>query len=370
MAPRSAKRKKRKATSPTMMEVAEAANVSIFTVSAVVNGTSVVSEELRKRVEAAIAATEYKPSILARSLRTGRTKTVGLVVGGITNPFYTDVVAVIQRHLQAAGYMVMLCCNDRSVTIQEEQVELLRSRMVDGLIISPTGDDALLRKALAHCDVPVVLIDRVVDGLECDAVIIDNRAAVTDAMQYLLSLGHRRIGFVSGLLESYTGRERLAGYYATLDSAGIEHEPGLVQLGNFRVDEAYSAVLRLMTGPNPPTAIFPSNNLMVIGVMKALRDLGLSCPEDVSVAGLDDFPWADAFKPYLTTVEQPVRAIGERAAQLLLERMDGCDTQEARTIVLQGKLKIRDSCLPAVQVQTATAPATRQRRPALSGDPS
>jgi LacI family transcriptional regulator len=266
--------------------------------------------------------------------------------------------------------MVMLCCNDRSVAIQKEQVELLRSRMVDGLIISPTGDDALLRQALAHCDVPVVLIDRVVEGLECDAVVIDNRAAVTEAMQYLLGLGHRQIGFVSGLLESFTGRERLAGYYAALDAAGIERASHHVQLGNFRVDEAYDAALRLMNGPNPPTAIFSSNNLMVIGVMKALRDLGLSCPEDVSVAGLDDFPWSDAFKPYLTTVEQPVRAIGERAAQLLLERMDGHDTQEARTIVLQGELKIRASCLPAAQVPTVPVSAAKQRRPALSGDPA
>lgn len=340
-----------------MAQVAEAANVSIFTVSAVVNGTSVVSDGLSKRVEAAIAATGYKPSVLARSLRTGRSKTVGLTVGDITNPFYTDVVSSVQRYLQAAGYAVMLCCNDRDVTVQDEQIELLRSRMVDGLIISPTGDDAILRKALDHSQVPVVLVDRFVEGLKCDAVVIDNRAAVTDAMQYILSLGHTRIGFISGMFDSYTGKERLAGYYAALEAAGIEREPSLVQLGNFRVDDAYNAALRLMTSPHPPTAIFSSNNLMVIGTMKALKDLGLQCPEDVSVAGLDDFPWADAFKPYLTTVEQPVRAIGEQAAKLLLERMENTDDHEARTVVLKGQLKVRGSCLPVTRTRTGAIEA-------------
>ena len=216
--------------------------------------------------------------------------------------------------------------------------------MVDGLIISPTGNDARLRAALEQTRLPVVLIDRIVEGLDCDAVIIDNRTAVNSAMRYLISLGHRRVGFISGMLESFTGRERLAGYDETLEEHGIAREPALVQLGNFRIDEAYNATLRLMTSADPPTAIFASNNQMVIGVMKALNHLKLSCPEDVSVAGFDDFPWADAFRPQLTTVAQPVRAIGEQAAHLLLERFDGRASGKGRRIVLGGELKVRESC--------------------------
>lgn len=337
----------RKSASPTMVAVAQVANVSIFTVSAVVNGTSAVSDELRMRVEDAIRTTGYKRNTVARSLKTGQTLTVGVTVGDITNPFYTDVVSVIQHELYSAGYAVMLCCNDRSVTLQQDHISLLRDRMVDGLIIAPTGDDDELREALGQAEIPVVLIDRILDGVECDAVILDNRAAVIDAMRYLLSLGHRRIGFVSGMFESFTGKERLAGYHAALAEAGIAQEPELVQLGNFRVDDAYNAALRLLTAPQRPTAVFSSNNLMVIGVMKALRDLGLSCPEDISVAGLDDFPWADAFKPQLTTVAQPVRTIGEQAASLLLERLDGRAKGIARRVVLRGELKVRGSCRPA-----------------------
>jgi LacI family transcriptional regulator len=328
-----------------MVAVAEAAKVSIFTVSAVLNGTSTVSDELRGRVEEAIKLIGYKRNAVARSLKTGRTQTVGMVIGDITNPFYTDAVSAAQQVLYRAGYGVMLCCNDRNVTLQQDHIAVLHDRMVDGLIISPTGDDEQLRAALEQTHLPIVLIDRILEGLNCDAVVIDNRAAVVGAMRYLLSLGHRRIGFVAGMYESFTGRERLAGYHAALGESGVEYEPDLVQLGNFRIEEAYNATLRLMTLPNPPSAIFSSNNLMVIGVMKALGHLGLRCPDDVSVAGLDDFPWADAFHPQLTTVAQPTREIGEQAAHLLLERMDGrAKDKPARRMVLQGELRIRESC--------------------------
>lgn len=328
-----------------MVAVAKAAKVSIFTVSAVLNGTSTVSDELRGRVEEAIKLIGYKRNAVARSLKTGRTQTVGMVIGDITNPFYTDAVAAAQQVLYRAGYGVMLCCNDRNVTLQQDHIAVLHDRMVDGLIIAPTGDDEQLRSALEQTHLPVVLIDRILEGLECDAVVIDNRAAVIGAMRYLLSLGHRRIGFVAGMYESYTGRERLAGYHAALGESGVEYEPDLVQLGNFRIEDSYNATLRLMTLPTPPTAIFSSNNLMVIGVMKALGHLGLNCPEDVSVAGLDDFPWADAFRPQLTTVAQPTRQIGEQAAHLLLERLDGRAAGKAgRRMVLHGELRIRESC--------------------------
>jgi len=327
-----------------MNDVAAVAEVSIFTVSAVVNGTATVSDELRRRVLAAIEETGYKRNALARSLKTGETRTIGLTVGDITNPFYTEVVSVIQQVLHRSGYAVMLCCNDRDVHLQAEQIELLKDRMVDGLIIAPTGDDETLRGILADTEIPVVLIDRIMEGVDCDSVVLDNRAAVMDATRYLVGLGHRRIGFISGKLDSFTGRERLAGYFAALDEAGIAREDGLAQLGNYREESAYSAAIHLLSGRNPPTAIFSSNNLMVIGVMRALRDLGLRCPEDVSVTGIDDFPWADVFHPQLTTVAQPVRTIGEQSANLLLQRLSADAEAAPRHIVLKGRLVVRESC--------------------------
>jgi LacI family transcriptional regulator len=326
-----------------MVQVAELAGVSIFTVSAVVNGSSAVSGNLRERVEEAIRNSGYRPSALARSLRTGQTHTVGLSIGDITNPFYTDVVARIQRDLHAAGYAVMLCCNERDVTLQDEQIALMRAREVDGLIVSPTGDDTRLRNALEGLGAPVVLIDRMVAGCACDAVLLDNRAAVGDAMTHLIGLGHRRIGLIAGLPESFTGSERLHGYRDALARAGIAEDPALIEFGNFRYDEAVEATRRVMALADPPTALVAANNLSAIGTMKGLSLLGLSCPGQVSVAAIDDFPWADVFEPKLTAVAQPVDAFGAEAARMLLERMQGGVEGRGRTIVLKGVLHARTS---------------------------
>lgn len=336
-----------------MATVAAAANVSIFTVSAVVNGTTPVSEERRLRVENAINAMGYKRNAVARSLKTGHTQTIGVVVGDITNPFFTDVVAVIQQQLHREGYAVMLCCNDLRAEMQAEHISLLRDRMVDGLILSPVGDDAQLQSALAGAKLPVVLLDRIIEGEQYDAVVLDNRAAVAEGMRYLLGLGHRRIGFVSGPPTSYTGRERLAGYEASLIEAGIEIEADLIEVGGFRADEAYNAVVRLLARPMLPTALFAANNLMLIGTMRALRDFGLNCPADISVLGFDDFLWAEAFTPQLTTVAQPVRELGVEAARLLIEQLTSKVPRPPQKVVLRGELKVRTSCRPVAALQSA-----------------
>ncbi|CDM60954.1 LacI family transcriptional regulator (plasmid) [Rhizobium favelukesii] len=332
--------------SPTMLDVAQSAKVSVATVSAVVNGSTPVSPELRSRIETAIQEIGYKRNTIARSLKIGTTRTIGLMVADITNPFFTDVVAVIQDVLHRAGYAVMLCCNDEDINLQDEQIELLLDRMVDGLIIAPAGEDAHLKRILAAASVPTVLIDRLCDGIETDAVILDNWRAVLDATSYMLKLGHRRIGYISGSLETSTGRERLAGYRAALDAAALPFDEKLVQIGNFREKDAYKAAMQLLTSADRPSAIFSANNLMVIGVMKAIRDIGLKCPDDISVVSFDDFPWADVFQPHLTTIAQPVQTIGEQAAQLIIDRLSGKGTEPPRRLMLQGRLIIRDSCRP------------------------
>jgi LacI family transcriptional regulator len=335
-----------------MLDVAAAAGVSVATVSAAVNGTAPVSKELRERIENAIQAIGYKRNAVARSLKMGTTKTIGLVVADITNPFFTDVVAVIQDVLHRAGYAVMLCCTDENASLQEEQISLLLDRMVDGLIIAPAGDDEALRRLVRGASVPVVLIDRVCHDLEADAVVLDNQHAVKAAAKYIIDLGHRSIGYISGSLDTSTGRDRLAGYRAALEEAGIDRADEFVRLGNFREKDAYMATMQLLTRPDRPSAIFAANNLMVIGVMKAIRDMGLRCPDDISVASFDDFPWADVFQPNLTTIAQPVQAIGEQAAELILSRIAGSALREPLQIVLKGRLMIRESCKPMGRFDT------------------
>ncbi len=355
----------RKSGAPTMIDVARAAEVSVATVSAVVNGTGVVSSRLTERIEEAIRAIGYKRNTIARSLKIGTTRTIGLMVADITNPFFTDVVAVIQTMLLRAGYAVMLCCSDENAATQDDQIRLLLGRMVDGLIIAPTGNDANLKPILDEANVPVVLIDRWCDDIETDAVVLDNTHAAFEATRYLIELGHRRIGYVSGSLDTSTGRERLAGYRDALKASGIDADDELVRPGHFREAEAHQAALQLLSLPELPTAIFSANNLMVIGVMKAIRDLGLACPEDVSVACFDDFPWSAVFRPQLTTMTQPVQEIGEKAAGLLLGRLDGSIDDGPRKVVLRGRLTIRESCrpLPALvqSTQAQVRPATPKR---------
>jgi LacI family transcriptional regulator len=334
----------RKSGGPTMLDVARAAEVSVATVSAVVNGTGVVSPRLTARIEETIRAIGYKRNAIARSLKMGTTRTIGLMVADITNPFFTDVVAVIQVVLLRAGYAVMLCCNNEDPEMQNDQVRLLLDRMVDGLIVSPAGNGAALKQILVEANVPVVLIDRTCDGFETDAVVLDNRQAAFEATTYLIRLGHRRIGYVSGSLDTSTGRERLDGYRHALEAADIPVLNDLMRLGHYREAEAHHAATQLLSLPEQPTAIFAANNLMVIGVMKAIRDLGLSCPEDVSVACFDDFPWSGVFKPQLTTLTQPVQDIGEQAANLLLDRLAGRLDDARRQITLRGTLTIRESC--------------------------
>jgi LacI family transcriptional regulator len=339
--------RRQKKSAPTMLDVAASAGVSVATVSAFFNGTAPVSAELRGRIEQAVQSIGYKRNAIARSLKMGTTKTIGLVIADITNPFFTDVTSVIQDVLHRSGYAVMLCCTDEDTAMQDEQISLLLDRMVDGLIIAPAGDDHALEKVLARSSIPTVLIDRICSGIEADAVVLDNQRAVQDAINYLISLGHRRIGYISGSLETSTGLGRLAGYKAALENAHIPIRDDMIRFGNFRERDAYNATMQLLVQPERPTALFSANNLMVIGVMKALRDMGLRCPDDISVSSFDDFPWADVFQPNLTTIAQPVEAIGEQAAQLILERIARRgDHHPPRRIVLSGRLMVRDSCRP------------------------
>jgi len=331
-----------------MIDVAATAGVSVATVSAFFNDTAPVSTELRGRIEQAVNSIGYKRNAIARSLKMGTTKTIGLVIADITNPFFTDVTSVIQDMLHRSGYAVMLCCTDEDMAMQDEHISLLLDRMVDGLIIAPAGDDHALEKILARASIPTVLIDRICGGIDADAVVLDNQRAVQDAINYMISLGHRRIGYISGSLETSTGMGRLAGYKAALEKADLPIRDDLIRFGNFRERDGYNAAMQLLVQPERPTALFSANNLMVIGVMKAIRDMGLRCPDDISVSSFDDFPWADVFQPNLTTIAQPVQAIGEQAAQLILERIARRNDHPPRRIVLSGRLMIRESCRPVV----------------------
>jgi LacI family transcriptional regulator len=331
-----------------MTDVARLARTSVATVSAIVNGSARVSPELSARVRAAIAEVGYRPDGIARSLKKGSTQTIGLLVTDITNPFFTAVVHSVEDAAQARGYSVFLCNSDESLAEERTYLDLLLTRRVDGLILVPTGKAAdYVGFGEGGLRAPVVFIDRVIPGVPVDTVTVDNAGASQAAVEYLLRLGHRRIGIVTGLPHLSTSAERLKGYRRALRKAGIAVDPELVRQGDFRQEGAFGAAQSLLALRSRPTAIFASNNLMAIGTMLAVRAAGLGCPEDVSLACFDDFEWAGVFHPRLTVLRQPTAEIGQRAIELLLARLAaGKNGAAPHHVALKAELVVRDSCTP------------------------
>jgi len=334
----------------TIRDVARLANVSVATVSNALNSADRVSGELRARVLEAVDKLGYAPHPAARSLRKRSSGLLGLVVGDITNPFFSDLFAAVEDAAAASGYLVLLCNSSERVEREEAHLKMLRSQRIDGLILAPTGAVSMNRAALlAQLEVPVVLVDRAMDGLGYDAVVLDNHRAAFEATSHLIAAGHRRIALVNGPDVVRTAADRLRGYREALLTAGIALDPALVRDAGFQEAPACRAVSELLSGVDPPTAIFATNNLMTVGAIRALADLGLRCPEEVSIIGIDDLPWADSVSPRLTAVAQPVREIGERALSLVVDRIAGTRLGPGEVVVMAPNLIIRRSCgTPAV----------------------
>ena len=332
----------------TIRDVARLAGVSTATVSATLNKTAFVSPGLQQRVEHAVRMLGYAPSAVARSLKTGVTRLIGLIIADVMNPFFTELVHVIGESAQAHGYRLILCHTDEDVAKELDFLQVLRAQRVDGIILAPSGTAADYRRAgLRHGTIPIVLLDRDVPIVDADSVVLDNEAAVREAIEHILGCGHRRIAIIAGPATLSTGAERVAGYCAALAAAGIEPTPDYIHHGTFRQDEAFEACCALMRLASRPTALFVANNQMAIGAMRAIADLGLVCPRDVSVIGMDDLRWMTAFRPRLTVVRQPVREMGLTALQLMLDRLVAKGALiEPKRVVLRSELVVRESCRP------------------------
>lgn len=330
---------------PTIKDVARTAGVSVATVSAVVNSTKYVSDPLVQRVRQAIDATGYQPHGIARSLKNGTTQTLGLIVTDITNPFFTAVARSVEDAAHAAGYAVVLCNSDEDVEKEHVYLRLMRRRRVDALIWAPAGDLASYRDFNAEQRARTILLDRRIRGMPMDAVVVDNVRATRAAIEHLIGLHHRRIALITGLPHLSTSRERLQGYRDAMNAHGLRTSPHLVVQGNFRSASAHDAALRLLRQQPRPTAVFASNNLMAIGLLRAIRELGLVCPEEISVAAFDDFEEATLFTPSLTTIAQPTAAIGAKAVEMVLRRIGGRDqTHPPEVAMMRSVLHVRGSC--------------------------
>lgn len=333
----------------TIRDVAKAAGVSIGTVSAALNNSAPVSQRLSRRVLRAVEQVGYAPDGVARSLRLGRTRTLALVISDISNPFFASLAKAVERAADAAGYSLVLCNTDEDPEKELRMLQLLRVQRVDGALVAPAGYTADYAARLGRIvSMPVVLVDRTVEGLGFDDVVVDNVAAARIVTEYLIRLGHRRIAIVGGRPHVSTAEERLRGFREAMAAHGIAVEPGFELQADFQTERAFDAVQTLLGRPNPPTAIFAANNLMAIGTVQAAISMGFRCPEDISIAGIDDFVWSSTMQPRLTTVVQPIEAMGESAVRCLIERLDSPAApgtpSTARHVVLPPRLLIRESC--------------------------
>ena len=341
----------------TMREVAGRAGVSIATVSAVLSGNRYVSPELADRVNRAIAETGYRRNSLASGLKSGRTHLVGLVVPDITNPFFTDFVDLIETQAQAAGFSIIFGISKGNPAREREIVDLMRSNQVEGTIVCPAGSPEDTRALFEAYGGPMVAVDNADPDGPVDSVTLDNREAGLIAAHHLLELGHRRLGLVTGPSERVSAVRRQEGFLGTLASESLSQTVTLN--GEFSAAGGYQACRELLATDPLPTALFVTNNLMLIGVMRALAEAGSDVPGDISVLSVDDFPWAGSFRPALTTIRQPLAEIVAESWRIFSARL--ADPKALpQSVVLRPELVIRSSTAPIAGGRKSGA-ATRAR---------
>lgn len=331
---------------PTIREVARLAGVSVATVSKALNGTGFVSEELLARVHAAANQLGYAPHASARSLRSGASRILGLLVADITNPFFLTLVDALEKRASEAGYSVILCNSAEDPQRERRNLQLLLSQRADGMILVPTRESWTGRvAALSRLPFPAILLDRQLDGLEFDSVTIDNRMAGSLAAEHLHALGHRKVAVIMGSPDHTIARHRLDGFRDAFAAHGIFVAEHFVEKMAFDEAGAFLAAQRLIAAADRPTAIIATNNHLALGMLRAVAEAGLVIPRDLSIMAIDDLPWFDVIRPRVSVVIQPSDAMASRCMEILLERVRSANggALPIEQIVLEPALRVRDS---------------------------
>lgn len=325
----------------TMDDVARRAGVSSSTVSHVLNGTRKVSPATVQAVQRAIQALGYAPNTLARSLARSSTSTIGVAISALSNHYFSETVHAIETACAKHGYMMLFVDTHDDPEQELRVVTALHHRRVDGILLAPSNGSMALEYLRAN-QIPAVLVDRMMSE-QFDQIGVDNASPTQALIAHLIGHGHRRIGFIAGREGFSTTDERVAGYRAALQAAGLGFDPRLLVNGGSDTAPARKATAQLLALPEPPTAIMAGNNLMTLGAMQALRDAHIEVPEQMALVGFDDFDWADFFVPRLTLIAQPVKALGAQAVHRLLQRMAAPDAPP-QSVRLAPTLQVRNSC--------------------------
>jgi len=331
----------------TIADVARVAGVSKSTVSRVLSGKyQHIRQNTRARVLQAIDELDYRPSSVARSLVSRRTQTVGLLISDVGNPFYPEVILGVEDVARANDYDVFLCNTSYDLARGLKFIRSLIDKLVDGVLFMSSSMSAEWVKELAKNKIPAVVLDWQVAGVKeiAGAITLDFEAGICAAVDHLVKLGHRRLAHVSGPLDLWTAQARRDVFINALRAHGIDPAQVDVVQGNLRIDGGRSALNKLMTRPQRPTAIFAANDLTALGIIWEARNRGLGVPQDLSVVGLDDIELGAQISPRLTTVALPRYEIGSLAMRMLLERMQAPQDENHRTVTTH--LVVRQSTAP------------------------
>jgi len=329
----------------TIYDVAKVAQVSISTVSKVINRTGNISEKTRNRVLQVMEDLNYRPSVVASALTGKPTNTIGLLIPDLANPFFAEIARSVEDRGHESGFNLMICSTDNDPEKENQYISLMRQKSVDGIILASGLKSDTAIKKLVENKIPVAVIARDMPMLAVNAVLVDDFAGGYLATSHLISLGHRRIAIVAEDLRVMSSRERVRGYRHALEEAGIAYDDNLLQVSDFTVEGGRRAVLRLLEMPERPTAVFACNDLLAVGAMRAAKEFGLVIPDDLSVVGFDNTIFAEIVDPGLTTVAQPIVDMGRQVMELLIEEIQGKENP-TRRVVLLPKLIERKSTAP------------------------
>ncbi len=323
-----------------IQEVAKRAGVAPITVSRVVNNNGYVSQDTRRRVEAAILELDYIPNSLGTSLRSKRTQTLALVLSDMTNPFWTAVARGVEDAANMKGYHIVIGNTDESPAKEENYLTFLMKKQVDGFLIVPVSDrvpDSLQKRR-----VPFVMLDRKTGDGQVDSVRCDSVTGAYKLVKHLITLGHRRIAIITGRPSISTAYERVAGALQAFEEAGLSEKPQ-TYWGDYVQETGYNYTKQILETTPHPTAIFATNNFLAIGAMRALREHKVRVPKDMSIVVFDDLPTAITIDPFFTVAAQPAYEMGKQSADLLLARLTGEGPKEYQEIVLPVEIIVRKS---------------------------
>lgn len=329
----------------SMNDVARRAGVSIATVSRVLNNSSSVNDETRSKILKAIKDLKYQPSRVAKRLRSkgGPSNLLGVLIPDIRNPFYVDVLLGIEDIAYKNNYAIIMCNFSQDEKKEAMYLEILESEAIDGLIAAPANEDDVRLKRIVNNGLPVVCVDRGLNGIDVDVVWVNNESGAYSAVEYLIKAGYSRIAHIGGLTSIPSSRLREAGYVKALSDNNLSVRSELLVHGDSSYESGVAFAEQLLNLPNRPDALFTGNNLITLGALEVIHRMGLKIPDDIAIIGFDDMSWANSLNPPLSAVRQPAYEIGKRAGEMLIQRIHD-PKRPCIQMTLNSELMIRSSC--------------------------